>query len=111
MVRANKMGLTVIDASTAMEGNGPTAGDLVPMNLIIAGTQPLATDMVAARLMGFEPGEIRTFEWANKAGIGPSTLDGIEVRGESMERVARKFARPWVVPWKVVRPMWGRDEI
>jgi uncharacterized protein (DUF362 family) len=53
MVRANKLGLVVIDASTAMEGNGPDAGDLVNMNLIIAGTNPLATDMVAANVMGF----------------------------------------------------------
>jgi 3-oxoacyl-[acyl-carrier protein] reductase len=29
-------------------GNGPTAGSLVKMNLIIAGTSPLATDMVGA---------------------------------------------------------------
>jgi uncharacterized protein (DUF362 family) len=48
MVRANKLGLVVIDGSTAMEGNGPSDGVLVPMDLIIAGTNPLATDMVAA---------------------------------------------------------------
>ena len=58
MVRANKLGLVVVDASTAMEGSGPWDGKAVKMDLIIAGTNPLATDMVSASLMGFEPSEI-----------------------------------------------------
>ncbi len=32
------------------------AGNLVKMDLIIAGTNPLATDMVAANVMGFYSG-------------------------------------------------------
>ncbi|MDF1575032.1 MAG: DUF362 domain-containing protein [Bacteroidales bacterium] len=51
MVRACPPGLTVIDASTSMEGNGPSDGDLVKTDLIIAGTNPLATDMVAAGII------------------------------------------------------------
>ena len=53
IVRA-QLGLVVIDASMAMEGNGPESGDLVKMDLIIAGTNPLATDMVGANIVGFE---------------------------------------------------------
>ena len=67
MVKANKLGLNVIDATIAMEGQGPSTsqgGKLVGMNLIIAGTNALATDMVAANVMGFEPHEIDTFKWA-----------------------------------------------
>ena len=74
MVRANKLGLVVIDASTAMEGQGPSRGPLVKTDLIIAGTNPLATDMVAAKIMGFEPQEIPTFTWARK---GRDDADGI----------------------------------
>jgi uncharacterized protein (DUF362 family) len=54
MNNAIKTGLSVIDASTAMEGNGPSDGTLVDMGLIVAGTCPLATDMVGSLLMGFE---------------------------------------------------------
>jgi uncharacterized protein (DUF362 family) len=111
MVRANKLGLVVIDASMAMEGNGPSMGPLVKMNLIVAGTNPLATDMVAASLMGFEPDEIPTFAWANKAGMRPSSLDEIEIRGEPLERTRRPFARPKVLPWKAIRGAWGNKEI
>jgi uncharacterized protein (DUF362 family) len=84
MVRANKMGLVVIDASMAMQGQGPSVhrgGQLVKMDLIIAGTNPLATDMIAAYLMGFHPEEISTFVWARKAGMTPTSLNEIEIRG------------------------------
>jgi uncharacterized protein (DUF362 family) len=99
MVRANKLGLVVIDGSSAMEGNGPTDGTQVPMETIVAGTNPLATDMVAASLMGFDPSEVSTFTWAHKAGLRPRRLDEIETRGEPLERVRREFVRPVMVSW------------
>jgi uncharacterized protein (DUF362 family) len=111
MVRANKLGLTIIDGSTAMEGNGPAEGPLVPMETIVAGANPLATDMVAASLMGFDAAEIPTFAWANKAGLRPERLDEIEIRGESIESARRKFARPQIFPWSVARIHWATREI
>jgi uncharacterized protein (DUF362 family) len=111
MVRANKLGLVVIDASTAMEGQGPTQGKPVKMNLIIAGTSPVATDMVGANLMGFAPEEVPTFAWANKARLNPTRLDEIEVRGEKIENVRQKFARAQVLPWASIRNFWGVKEI
>jgi uncharacterized protein (DUF362 family) len=102
MVRANKMGLVVIDASTAMQGQGPSVhqgGRLVKMDLIIAGTNPLATDMAAAYLMGFQPEEIPTFVWAWKAGMTPRSLNEIEIRGEGLNSVRQNFLRPTVYPW------------
>jgi uncharacterized protein (DUF362 family) len=111
MVRANKLGLVVIDASTAMEGQGPSLGKPVKMNLIIAGTNPLATDMVGASLMGFGPEEVPTFAWANKAGLKPASLEEIEVRGEKVESVRQKFARAQVFPWASIRNFWGVKEI
>lgn len=56
-------------------------GQLVKMDLIIAGTNPLATDMTAAYLMGFQPEEISTFVWAWKAGMTPSNMAEIEISG------------------------------
>jgi uncharacterized protein (DUF362 family) len=111
MVRANKLGLVVVDASMAMEGQGPTEGTLVKMDLIIAGTNPLATDMVAASCMGFEPHEIPTFTWAHKAGLKPAQWTDIEIRGLSPDKVARKFARPTIYAWKDIRQTWGAREI
>jgi uncharacterized protein (DUF362 family) len=111
IVRANKLGLVVIDGSTAMEGNGPEGGPLVKMNLIIAGTCPLATDMVTASIMGFSPEEIPAFQWANLAGIQPRGMNQIEVLGESIESVRRKFLRPQLISWNSMRPSFGSQEI
>jgi uncharacterized protein (DUF362 family) len=110
IVKAAKVGLTVIDASTAMEGQGPSTsmgGKLVEMGLIVAGTNALATDMVGAHLMGFQPEEISTFEWASKAGMKPSRLDEIEVRGKRLDAVGRPFEKPVVVPYREISPWYG----
>jgi uncharacterized protein (DUF362 family) len=107
MVRANKLGLVVVDGSTAMEGNGPSNGRLLPMDVIIAGTNPLATDMVAASVMGFKLSKIPTFVWAYKAGLGPESLVEIEVRGEGVSSVQRRFVRPQMSTWNDIRSSWG----
>jgi uncharacterized protein (DUF362 family) len=111
MVQAAKPGLTLIDGSMAMEGNGPTTGSLVKTDLIIAGTNPLATDMVAAITMGFKPEEVPTFVWAVKSGMRPADAREIEIRGERIENVSRKFERPNVVPWTAINNMWGVQEL
>jgi uncharacterized protein (DUF362 family) len=111
MVRANKLDLVVIDGSMAMEGDGPTNGNLLKMDLIIAGTNPLATDMVAANVMGFEPDEVPTFVWAMKSGMSPYDIDEIEIRGESIESVKHKFVKPNIVTWNSIKDFWGVKEL
>lgn len=110
MVKANKIGLCVIDATTAMEGNGPTkmsGGKLLTMNLIIAGTNPLATDMVAADLMGFGPNEIDTFKWAHKAGMTPNAISDIQIVGENPAEVRKKFKKPQIIPYRELSDWYG----
>lgn len=111
MVRANKLGLTVIDGTWAMEGDGPTEGDLVEMGLILAGTEPLATDMVGAAVMGIAPQEVPTFVAAWGAGMTPTTLDDIEIRGTPLNEVRREFKRPAVLPWTDINTVWGVEVI
>jgi len=111
MVRANKLGLVVIDGSMAMEGNGPSLGKTFKMDVIVAGTNPVATDMVAANMMGFQPAEVPTFAWANKAGLRPGALDEIEIRGEPLDRVRRPFAKPQLQEWNKIRNFWGNREL
>jgi uncharacterized protein (DUF362 family) len=80
--------VTVIDGFVGMEGNGPIDGTPVPMNLIIAGTDPVATDATAARIMGFNPYEITHIRKAHEKGIGKSEA---VILGEKIENVQRKF--------------------
>lgn len=114
MARAVPLGLTVIDGLRAMEGDGPTLGTgswLVDMDLIIAGPNPLATDMVAASVMGFEMDEVPLFEWAVRAGMSPARLEDIEVRGAAIADVQRAFKKPQVYPWKVATQSWGNKDL
>ncbi|MCH2185111.1 DUF362 domain-containing protein, partial [Myxococcota bacterium] len=46
--------LTVLDGIVAGEGNGPLAPGDVPLGVILASTDPIALDLVAVRLMGFD---------------------------------------------------------
>ncbi len=111
MNRANRTGLAVIDASSAMQGDGPTQGTLVDMNLIVAGTSPLAADMVATALMGIDPEEVPTFTVAHRAGLRPLTLGEIEVRGRSIDRAKRSFVRPNLLSWRSISGFWGAQEL
>ena len=110
MVKACTPGLTVIDASTSMEGDGPSDGDLVKTDLIIAGTNPLATDMVGAKIMGFHKNELATLAMAIRSGMKPTSLDQIAIRGEQLESVQMAFKRPTVVPWEEINSWYGARE-
>jgi uncharacterized protein (DUF362 family) len=111
MVKANKLGLTVIDGSMAMEGEGPSSGKLIKTDLIIAGCNPLATDMVAAATMGYDPAEVPTFAVARRSGMKPDSLDNIEIRGETIDAVKRNFVRAHVVPYHDIKNWFGAKEV
>jgi uncharacterized protein (DUF362 family) len=94
LYRAVKADLTIVDAIIGMEGQGPHAGTPVEMNLIMAGADMVATDAVAAYVMGFDPMEIPAVRCAGTEGLGEIDLNNIEVVGEPVDGVRRHFKRP-----------------
>jgi uncharacterized protein (DUF362 family) len=82
--------LTVIDGFVGMEGQGPIDGTPVQMNLIIAGTDVVATDATACRVMGINPYEIKHIRKAFEKGLGKSEA---QVVGEKLDAVTRAFKR------------------
>lgn len=87
-----KPSLTVIDGIIAGEGH-ETNGSPVEMNLVIAGTDPVAVDAVGAAVMGVSPSEVKHLVLAERKGLGTCHLDKIEVVGEPIEKVRRDFRR------------------
>jgi uncharacterized protein (DUF362 family) len=85
-----KPNIVVIDGFVGMEGNGPVNGDPVQMNLIIAGTDPVATDATGCRIMGIDPRQVKHIRVANEKGLG--TLEP-EVIGEEIQAVNRVFKK------------------
>ena len=82
--------LAVIDGWTGMEGNGPVGGTPVEMGLALASTDFVAADTVATYLMGFDPAEVGYLTYA-RGRLGVGDLTQIEVKGENLELLRRKF--------------------
>ena len=81
-----------MDARTAIEGNGPTKGKPVNMNLMLTSNCALATDVIASKIMGLNIEEISYLNYiARKTSMQE---DAINVQGLQVPEVARKFERP-----------------
>jgi uncharacterized protein (DUF362 family) len=87
-----KPSVSVIDGIVGGEGH-ETSGNPVEMNLVIAGTDPVAVDAVGAAVMGIQPDEVKHLLLAARQGLGACNLDEITILGEPIEKVRRKFSR------------------
>ncbi len=84
--------LTVMDARVAIEGNGPTKGNPVKMDLILTSNCALATDIIASKIMGLTVDEIGYLKYiVRKTKIRDNE---ITVEGLQVPEVARKLERP-----------------
>lgn len=90
LVSIIKPSVAVIDGIIAGEGH-ETSGNPVVMNIVIAGTDPVAVDAVGSAVMGIPPSTVKHLRLAEKRGLGTCNLDRIEVVGEPIEKVRRKF--------------------
>jgi uncharacterized protein (DUF362 family) len=93
LMTAVKPQLTVVDAIICQEGIGPIFGKPVEMDLILAGKDLVAVDSVCARLIGYEPRETLLTVNAAARGLGVMDQERIEIVGETLEAVRRRFLR------------------
>lgn len=70
--------LTLIDGLVGGEGNTPAPVDPVDTRVLVAGVDPVATDRVGCRIMGFDPDEIPLMAKATERGFfhGEAEVDG-----------------------------------
>jgi len=75
---------TVMDASFC--GNGPGPRTMIPVEkgLMLASSDSVAIDAVAAKIMGFNPREIDYIRLAHEDGLGIGRIEEIEVLGEDI---------------------------
>jgi uncharacterized protein (DUF362 family) len=92
--------IAVIDGIIAGEGH-ETSGNPVEMDLVIAGTDPVAVDAVGAAVMDVDPEGVKHLRLAEECGLGTCRLERIQVLGEPIEKVKRKFKTSFVT--KVLR--------
>ena len=86
--------LNIVDAVVAMEGNGPSGGDLRQLGVIIAGVDPFAVDVVSAALVGFDPLSVLTTRMAAARGLTTGRLEDLELVGDPFEALRVTDFRP-----------------
>lgn len=87
IARRVKPHLTIMDGITAMEGEGPGAGNPRQVGVLIAGRDPVAVDAVACRLIGLRPLDIYSTLDAHERGVGRADLDEMTILGEDVDRL------------------------
>lgn len=88
--------LFILDGIVAMEGNGPSSGDPVPMNVLLISTDPVALDTVFAKLVYVNPEYIPTNLSGAKVGLGTMTdITVVTPEGEiTIEEAKEKYGNP-----------------
>ena len=82
--------LTVVDAVTAMEGDGPIMGKPRPLGFIAMGADLPAVDATCARVIGLDPLKLAYLEPASHY-LGNIDERRIDQRGESLARYITQF--------------------
>jgi hypothetical protein len=88
-----RVDLNVVDGIVGREAGGLQSGLPLRDNLVLAGRDAVATDLVAARLMGFNPDDMEFAELARQRGLGPGSIRAVEVRGGEVARLSRRFKK------------------
>jgi uncharacterized protein (DUF362 family) len=82
----------VMDATVAMEGNGPNRGIAIPMNLLLASNDVLATDKICSEIMCIDWNEISHLKFIDKH----SERKEPQIIGEDIEALKRPFLTPYL---------------
>jgi uncharacterized protein (DUF362 family) len=96
IMKVRKPDLTIVDGLIGMEGMGAgEGGGPVPLGVIIAGVDPVATDAVASMVMGIDvPTIVGTTRIGAYDGLGTAAADRIDVVGNAVADVRKKFMLP-----------------
>lgn len=87
--------LTVIDAVAAMEGQGPIRGRRKPLGCLIAGTDPIACEVICSKLINIEPNDVPIIKTAKQIGFGCADPAQIKIAGDSLsENTCTNFQMP-----------------
>ncbi len=98
--------LAVIDGVVGMEGEGPAKGTPVNSGMVVASTDALAADTVAAEMMGFDPraigylwylSQVRAFQRSDIQMVGddPASCRKHFIPSESFQNILGWYVENW----------------
>ncbi|OGS25880.1 MAG: hypothetical protein A2297_04390 [Elusimicrobia bacterium RIFOXYB2_FULL_48_7] len=85
-----KVRLTIIDGILGMDGEGPQLGRVRPMDLVLAGGDPLALDCVGYELFGINPSKIPLIKFCRERNLGETDINKITVVGVPIKQALVK---------------------
>ncbi len=75
--------LNIMDGVVAMEGDGPSGGKARYVGAVMASSDAVAMDTVAAGMLGMDVKRVHMIRLAAERGLGTDDSEGIDVVGES----------------------------
>jgi uncharacterized protein (DUF362 family) len=81
----------LVDGIVGSQGDGPLFGEAVETGALIGGTDFLAVDATAARVMGFDPAAVEILAFMAWAGLGQIDANRIALRGAPLAELQRKY--------------------
>lgn len=81
----------VMDGTVCGNGPGPRTMEPIEKDYILAGSDQVAVDAIAAKMMGFEPMSLPYIRIAQERGLGIGDPRKIEVKGEDIEKINFRF--------------------
>ncbi len=113
----------LVDGLLSMEGDGPSGGNPVPTNLLLAGEDPYQVDLAICYYMGFPPMRTPFLAAAQTRGLCPAEFSASNLNGsEAAVQPFSNFQHPrshegrinfeedvpvWVRPFMGVLTRWG----
>lgn len=88
----------LVDGVVGLEGDGPIHGSARPTGVVVAGTDLVAVDATAARVMGVDPARIAHLRVAGLLGLGRLAEAQIAVRGIPIAEVVQRYLPPPEIP-------------
>jgi uncharacterized protein (DUF362 family) len=85
--------LSIIVGHPAMVGTGPIGGHTFETGLVIASTDPLAADVVGARILGFKPEAVGQLKEAGILGVGETNIKNMEFPALSVQEAVTIFSK------------------
>ncbi|MDG6224619.1 MAG: DUF362 domain-containing protein [Candidatus Thermoplasmatota archaeon] len=86
--------LVIADGLIGLEADGPIAGIPKRLDLIVGGTNLVATDAVMCNIMGFDPLASGLIKNMYERRLGPIELDRIDLSGLPLDKARSKFRGP-----------------
>ena len=125
LMLACKPALAIMDAVVGMEGEGPAGGTPRQVGALIASADSVALDVVASSMAGLDPMEVYSNKAAARRGLGPASIDGVEISGTDWHELApdgfalplrdlSAMMPPWLGKrlrgWTTARPVLDRPD-